>query len=96
MIARPTILRARVCRELACRHPKGMTAGQVLQYIAPSLNAWEVRDVLDGLVEDGLAVRALEPRPHPREPLHVLVAARRLMGMAASGSPQVFFREVAR
>ena len=72
---RPVILRARICRELAGRFPRGMTAGQVSQYLAWSSRSCEVREVLEEMVADGLIARATEPRPHPREPLAVYLAS---------------------
>jgi hypothetical protein len=75
VIARPTILRARVCRALAERHPRGMTGGQVNQYLAWSSRSDEVREVLEEMVADGLIARGFQARPFPREPLSVYLAS---------------------
>jgi hypothetical protein len=75
VVTRPVVLRARICRLLAQRHPRGMSVGEINQMVLPEFRVAEVREFVEDMARDGLIVMSTEPRPAPRAPLIVFVAA---------------------
>ena len=82
MSPRPVLFRARVALACQSRYPRGFTSGEVLNFISPgSFRASEVREILDGMVEDGLLSVGEQQQPHGRAPLPVYLASGSLRGV---------------